>query len=475
MLYEMQKKRTLFFPYLFFVIFKIITVFFYFFLDYSHNLELFEGLAKYNIGDAHTYIEPYINFTNGDDLDNVYRMPYYFIFYAIFSLFLNKSLSLSGVVILQLILDIFSSILLMNFAYKEYKSIKLTWVLCLLLAFSLHTSHYIISISPESLSYSFIIISFYCLYMFMKNKNNYYFIFSSFLFGYAVLLKPTYILFILPLIFTFYLLLKNYNFLFKIKHIIKKGILYIIPFLIMIAPWTFRNYKTYGVFILFYKYEACCFDLTLKAVDFIKIRGGDIIWHNYSAGNYFFNQDNKTFKIPEFFLCKSCDLDKVKKVRNNFVKFYNGIDNSDSLVKTTTEDIINCNIAYKEERPLNYYLYSRLRLIKSFLIHSGSYFMSYSFSEVGVFLKIFKIIQSLIYYIALFIGFPFLLFISFKKTHFIPIASIPVILILLYPVYFQLAEWRYFSLFFPFAILGFCIFLRSLYHLLKKLISDKTN
>ena len=58
----MPNKTASIYPSLFLVVFKILTVFFYFTLIYSSEPELFQGLAKYNIGDSHGYIDPYINF-----------------------------------------------------------------------------------------------------------------------------------------------------------------------------------------------------------------------------------------------------------------------------------------------------------------------------------------------------------------------------------------------------------------------------
>ena len=461
-------KRAKLYPFLLLILLKIIIFVFYLTLVKSNHPELFEGLAKYNLGDAPQYIEPYLNYLNGGELGNVYRMPYYFFFFAFFKLFFSKATALSALVIFQLILDIISSALLMIIAYKEYKSIKLSWLLSILLAFSLHSSQYTICILTESLSFSFTIISFYFLYSHIKTNSKYYFFFSSFFFGYAVLLKPPYIFFGLIFIFTLFLVDKRKGLFIRLTNSTKKGILYILPFVILISPWTYRNFKKHDDFVLFYKFEDCCSELLVKAVEFIKIRGGDIIWHDYSAGNYFFNEKNNTFSIPEFFLCESCDVNRIKNLRNNFVLHYNGVELADSLEQATMNDLVQCNESYKKERPLDYYLYSRLRLVKNFLIHSGSYFMPYTFNESGIPLKVFKLLQSILYYLALIIGVPYLIYLSFSKLYFVPIASFAVILILFYPVYFRLIEWRYFELFFPFAILGFGIFVKEFIQSIKK-------
>ena len=69
-----------------------------------------------------------------------------------------------------------------------------------------------------------------------------------------------------------------------------------------------------------------------------------------------------------------------------------------------------------------------------------------------------KIIQSLLYYIALIIGLLGLLLLSFKNKTNLVLIAIPIYLIAVYPILFRYTESRYFMPFYYFAIVG-CIYI----------------
>lgn len=461
----MKKHKTLTI-FLVILIIKLLSLTFLITISQKYNPDKFFGIASY-AGDAGSYIDPMENYItkgkfsySGND-HTVYRTPYYGIPYFFFRLFLNKTGALSSIVILQFLLEILSIFLLFKLVSNLFKS---RWGPYLFLAFvlvSFHTSDFTYRILSESLSMSFLIISIYLFYHFIKNQKIKHLLIGGLFFAFTVLLKPYFGLFYLAFGLSLLFFHKEKPWPQSLSVVSKQSVLFFLPLFFLSLPWTIRNYIHFDRLIPFNEYA---FDeLELSYRHFARARGESYVyWDHETAGCYFIRTNQPCyFKIEESFLSQNASLDEIEDVRKKFFE-YQDQTQKDPILKE--EIITSFNLLtenYRNDKPFQYYVVSRLRLAKYFLLHSGSYYLPYTFNEVGFILKGIKLLQSLMYYIVLLsvLGSIILLF---KKKSLIFLFATPLFLILFFPLIFGATEYRFFAHFYPFSVIGIIYFIESL-------------
>jgi hypothetical protein len=87
---------------------------------------------------------------------------------------------------------------------------------------------------------------------------------------------------------------------------------------------------------------------------------------------------------------------------------------------------------------------------------------------------IFKIIQSLLYYLTLVFGSIMLLWLIFRKRVSLLFLFVPIYLIILFNFLIKVVEARYFNHAYPILLLGLVAFLLLLYSRIKNLFTNRT-
>jgi len=461
-IYNFENKKLFFSLFIFTFVIKLILCYYI-----SYNIKC--SLKEYNFptiiaipwGDTGTYFEPIDNFLEkgeyyrefknkyykgkiGDFYYYTGRGPYYGVIYFLFRIFFPKYVSYDLVVLFQIILESLSVIYLSLLSFRILNNKIAFFVTYFLYLFNFSTTFWSILLMTESLSVSFLIFSIYYFYDYLKNKKIKSFILSSIYMSFVVLLKPYF-----GLIYIFIGIAFFFERSLSFKVILRKLFVYFLPLIVLSAPYTVRNYIRFGIFKPFsdpgggYLYT----DAHLTYRDFVKSWGGCFVnFDPKCAGCYFeFTNEKCDFTLPKYAICKGYSINDVIKVRELYIRFQKNPSKQleDSVVKSFN-NLINL---YKQNCPFNYHVLSRIRLLKETLIHSGSYYLPIRkdlkcYKDYQILIKLY---QSFLYYLVLIFGFIGLLLLIKKDIRNFIIISIPIYLILFFPLGIRSTEARYFN------------------------------
>jgi hypothetical protein len=431
------------------------------------NVNNLDTILASQLGDTPSYFDPFDNFLEKGEYFITYhtklqgpikvemgRGPYYGFIYFIFRLFFSKEVSQDLIVIFQILIEAFSIVYLCKLTYNITKIKYVFWITYFLMLISFDTTCHSFLLMTESLSTSFLIFTSYHYYNYLEKKKNKDLFITGIFLAFVVALKPYFSLFYI-LIGIKFLLDKP----FLIKNVISKTLIISIPLIILITPYTIRNYIKFQVFQpfseLYAGYPYTKADLEYR--EFIKAWGGTFIsWNRRSAGCFFESQDfrNCEFKFPYYAFCKGYKIDDVLKARKIYLQYLKNP--SKSLEDSVIKSFSTLTQLYKENCPFRYYFLSRFSTTKTFLFHSGSYYLPINkkFPCYKSYQFLIKLFQSFLYYYSLIFGIIGLLILYFndKKTYLISI--IPFYLILFFPIILKATEFRYFSTSYPFLMFG---------------------
>ena len=126
----------------------------------------------------------------------------------------------------------------------------------------------------------------------------------------------------------------------------------------------------------------------------------------------------------------------------------------------------------KKEKPCLYYFSSRLKVLKTFFFHSGTYNLfhkpSFELNKLELLIKIF---YSLLYILVATIGFFTLFYLAFKglrNVHFLLISSCGLYSSLVFPLVLKMDEFRYSVPVYPIFVIATTYTLITIYHKYKK-------
>jgi len=196
--------------------------------------------------------------------------------------------------------------------------------------------------------------------------------------------------------------------------------------------------------------------------NFIQTIGESIVfWDTKSAACYFEAPEGMTcdYNFPSRIFNSNLTFENIEEARTIYLNYKKNP--SDSLAQLTISKFNLLSDNYKKDHAFAYYILNPMMLCKNFLIHSGSYYLpikkdSACYHSYQWALKLF---QSLLYYLSLVFGFLGIFLLSRKFKNSFIIISIPIYLIIMFPIYFKMTEYRYFSTAYPFLLIGVvCIF-----------------
>ncbi|MFA6922796.1 MAG: hypothetical protein WC223_00945 [Bacteroidales bacterium] len=451
---------------------KLLTVLWLSSLIKKQSPNLIHGIASYS-GDASSYIEPIENFLqkksyywwNGERKVFAGRTPFYGLFFLFFRLFFSYENASTAVVVFQVLLESIAIFVFSKMILALFRNILFFWTYIIFMLFSFYVTFYSFTLLTSSITASFVIFAVYFYYKYIEEGRKIkYLIVSSFFLGYIATIKPPYIFAYLLIFADLIMYYRKLSFFNAIKVLSKNCIIISVPFFMLITPWTIRNYLLFKKPIMFFETKNAGYmmpeaDLACQAL--IRAWGENFInWDKKTAGNYFwpwiFGND---YTLPDFVESSSCTKKDIEKTRDLLLEFK--LHKNDSLEKFIVARFNQHKQAFIREKPFQYYFLSYIRLIRNYTIHSGSYYLpiSKNFSYYKPYQFYIKFVQSLLYYIALLFGITGLVMLTIKKRKYFIFLSIPLFLIIIYPVIFRYCEARYFMPFYPFAAMGVVYFI----------------
>lgn len=434
------------------------------------NIHYTETFAREG-GDTLSYFEPIESvLTNGNYFED-FRMPGYGWLYWILRLFLSVAISLNTLVIIQLILSVISVYILAKISYLIFKKESYFYLTIVLYAISTFVSLYDHVLLTESFCTSSLIFS---LYFLLKSKQsaNYLLLAGLFL-TWCIFLKPV----MAPLLiwFALYILIKDGKIRLSIsKYNWKQVLLFLIPFIMIDGAWIFRNYGLYKRIIPLTKsiyYTGIEGSYLGSLFQFMNSYGGSIVnWEPGSDISFFLPTPDyikKKIKVtpPSYIYTSKFNYDSLVVVKELISNIVNPKISKDKKRKNEIEVITKLNVytkSIKDEKPFLFYVLSRVKVLKTFFVHSGTYnlFLKASF-ELNTLEWLFKVFYSLLYAIVIIggcIGSFYLIIKGFKNIDYILISSIGIYIALVFPVLLKMDEFRYFVPGYPLFLLG-CVYI----------------
>ncbi|TAE18436.1 MAG: phospholipid carrier-dependent glycosyltransferase [Bacteroidetes bacterium] len=422
-------------------------------------------------GDTFSYFEPIEQYKNTGDYyfinlekKKVYagRMPYYGSIYYFFSTFLPKSTAYDAVALLQILFESLAIVLMSLLAYR-YTQTKFGFWLCYALLI-LSLNGWATALLTESLSTSFLCLFFYfyALYIGNSNKNEVSLFKAGVWLSLACLLKPVMLVFFLPIGLEFIYQYKDKlgNFT-TYKNIIKKTIIVSISFIVLIIPWTYRNYTIYQKFVPLQISTDADYGhpKSWHAMNkFIQAWGGSIIFWDSKSPAHYFTHEKSDYKFPKHAFAPTYNQKDLEDIRKNYTLLQKN--RSEILDKKITKAFVKLTHEYQENQKIQYYLIAPLRLSQEFFLHSGSMYLPIhkNFPCYKSYQLLFKVGQTILYYFSLIFGIAGLLYMLIKHISFIE-ASIFILYLFLILIVIRAPEFRYYAILYPLMLLSTTVFI----------------
>lgn len=301
----------------------------------------------------------------------------------------------------------------------------------------------------ESLSLSFLIIFLYFYHCFWKTQKWSDAVSAGVFLALMTVLKP-YLVLLYPAFLLGVLYKEKFFDLAGVLSYLRKATILSLPLLILLMPWIARNAIVFKRFIPAQENIWAGYNYSGARISFNNFAGawgsGSIDSDAKEAGCYFLLNPpyGCNFIIPEYALTDKYDVEDVERLRQNFLRLQENF--SPELEKSVTAEFKRLTEIYKQEKPFMYYVGSKFIFIKKLFWHTSNPNLPIhpSFKCYNSFRLSFKIVQFIIYVLALTLGiFGLLKLIYERKISFLFLA-IPVIIVIFFAE-IRTTEIRYVS------------------------------
>ena len=407
-------------------------------------------------GDTVAYYQPLENLiTNGFYYDD-FRMPGLSFPYLLFRLVLNETSSLNLVIITQIVFSVLSVLALAKVVVLISKNQKLYFWVLILHALSTFVSMYDTVFLTESFFTSSLI---FLIYFLLRGQRR-DIIIAGFLMCWMIFLKPVAAL-LFPA-FILIILFKNWK---ENGMYVRNAFIFMLPFVLAISVWIGRNYTVHKRVFLFTKsinYPSVDSSFLSHAFTFVAAFGGSgVYWNPKAEITYFYKASN--FKmdgcqsLPQEIYTSKFNADSMLRIKNMIAELdsiKNPVEHK-RLDHEISERLDEYALSIKNEKPFLYYVTSRFKLLKSYLIHSGTenLFLK-SAEQMNGFEFFFKILYTLLYLSVVFFGIIGSIFLVLFKWKFDLIYLIlpGLYFTLVYPLVMKMDEYRYLVPAYPFLL-----------------------
>lgn len=422
-------------------------------------------------------------FWNGQQKVYAGRMPFYGTPYFILRLFFSPSNAADFFVLLQIIFDALAAVVFARLCYEISRRRTAFWLGWLFYFGCFNLSVLSVVLLPESLSLGFFIFFLFYFHRFWSGGKWNNAVLSGVFLALLIVIKPYFVI-IYPLFFFAVWFvrrrdqkIKNSN---ALSYFYKTAMLGL-PLILMLSPWIARNALVLGKFIPAQENIWAGYNYSKSHLAFADFAGawggGSIYWDADDAGCYFLIESRRNchYSIPEYALTDGYSREDIEHVRRNFIKVQGNY--SPESDDSTAAEFARLTSIYRTEQPFRYYIGAKFIFLKKLFWHTNNYnlpinrnlknFSSYQLS--------FKIIQFVIYALALTLGVLGLVVITIQRKVNVLFILIALITILFF-LELKTSEQRYVSQILPILLIGLTAFfsdLKSLPESLNRTIFNK--
>ncbi len=352
-------------------------IFAYFAYEFQSNWEarhIQNGVVIF-YKDSFTYYIPVEEWVDGKGYRGACRMPGFLPIYApLYSLFGADAARLI-MIILQVLLDAIATYLIALWAFRirpERVVFLFTFAIAAFSSFVSIWNNYALS---DSWAVSTLIFAFYFLQCYGADRRWSQLLIAGIWMCWSIFFRPIHLL-ALPVVAVYLFILHGALFTRTLR-LVKMGSVFLLPLTICISCWTWRNHAVYGRWIPLQDDPSVCYynlqDFHLALRDNIIAWGMDFQeWSLQTEFAWFLDAKNdEPCPISQRVFTSYFNADSLEVLKSNY-QLALASENSDSIeFASRRAQVIQSSQAflasYQEEKPLDYYVFNRLRLLRLFL------------------------------------------------------------------------------------------------------------
>jgi hypothetical protein len=432
--------------------------------------ESMSGLLAIQGGDTFSYlgaIDNYIDQGSYYFLNNLGdrvvagRMPHYGALYYVIRLVASKGPASDLLVLFQVALDALAIVVLAVLAERMLARRAAFWSVIVLGTSSLLVTFEAVRLIPESLSVSFLVFLLWYVNAFVRKPSIRNALLGGVFYAAVVVLKPYLGLLGIPLGYmVLWPAISRPRSPGSLPRFFRNSLALGLPLCLFVAPWAIRNYSVVGGFVPLqinttagYAYS----DTEFAYRRFVTAWGGSALyWDTKGAGCYFQPRPEVPcqFTLPKHALAPGYGADDVQQVRDLWIVAQNRPDSASEAKATARFDQLAS--MYRASRPVDYYLISPVRLFKTAVLHSGSWYWPARPGSpcYAAYQLLLRLAQSGLYYLVLLAGIVGLPLLAGRDPLRLFLLFIPVMLFVLFCVVIRMPESRYFNHGYPVLLLS---------------------
>lgn len=436
----------------------------YLFIHEGETPTYFEPLENLVVGKGYSWNTSTTRFGDYKEVASTRRVPGIGVIYLPLRKIMEKSLALDALIITQWLLHILSWVLLIGSAKKYFniQSSRVLWTLVLLSSFSTFDKVFNSYGLAESLSNSALIASLSFFILYRLNPTNGLLLIAGCFSAWSIFLRPatglfwglSFIAISFPIFYGKVSIQK-----------IQSSIVYMLPLMILLFSWGFRNYSATGSFVLLedniYKSQPATYTPIRKNIREVSLSLGERFepWIEGSFGQFMFQEENSPRSLSDFAWDKTSSnlMLELRELDQNSQKSKDRLEIAQMDERST---IIRDQLleSVKAEMPFRYYFIAPISHLKDLL---NKKFYSYlpfpPLHKMTLIQKVIKVWEAIYHYLLIgaFITIILMKPSFFRHEVFSLILVFPVAYIVVMSVVFGAAEPRYIVSVYPFLIFAF--------------------
>lgn len=423
------------------------------------------------IFDTHSYLGSIESLLAGNGYDPDLRMPGYGAVYLLLRLLMDRPVAIATLLGLQVLLGAIAVLSLAAIAKRTSGSGTVHWMVFWIAALVPMASEYDMQLLTESFTVASMVFAVHALLVHVQDGGWRSLLGCGLFTCWCVFLRPACGLMI-PLFA--WVLAHHHRGSFRTAA--RNLVLFALPFTVAESLWIVRNWRVHHAFHPltngFYERETE-HQPFFPVMRLVMAYGGYYVWWDPKADIQWFigrewrdgtmatvSPDDP--RVPDGIMNKAFDRDSLELIARDYHRAWHGNEAPavrDSLYAEVARRCDAYRVALEHEKPWQFHVASRMRLLKKFLWHSGTEtIFPRSFAEMGIIGKVAKLFLSGLFVTVVVGGFVLSLLWPVRAREPLELL-LPLLVIagvLIYPWGFRLTEYRYLVPVFPFALVLTC-------------------
>ncbi len=333
-------------------------------------------------GDAIGYLDPIDSLLNGQGYHPDHRMPGYGAPYLLLRIFMERPAALQSLVLLHVLASAIAVVLLARLAFNltnDQRIFRWTFWLALI---STYASFYDRQILTESFSVMALTLAAQQATTWFKTGRRSHLLVAGSAITWLIFMKPVYLP-ALAILGAAVLLHRGKALRTRVLATLTLGV----PFLVADGAWCVRNAVLHGEFRPLTDgaiYPDLRAGIKYPLLRLMQAYGTSFIWWDPTAEIRWFNirygNDGQVQfadrqpPLPAYVYTDQCPQDSLRAIADAVERYNNSADEAQRtrMIANVTKSCDRCIESFRNEHPFHYQVTARLRMLKTFLLHSGT-------------------------------------------------------------------------------------------------------